>query len=162
MTRSRAVFALGFLGCVSAFMVALFYFQKTLGLAPCPLCVVQRLIFISLGMVFLVATLHNPQGRMRTAYAVLTALVSLVGAGVSGWHVRMQNLPTDQQPECGPGLDFMLEVMPVQDVMREIFTGSGECSEVLWSLFGLSIPALTLIAFLGFASYSLWILRSHR
>ncbi|MDO6459757.1 disulfide bond formation protein B [Granulosicoccaceae sp. 1_MG-2023] len=162
MRRSRAVFGLGFLGCASALLIAIFYFQRTLGLAPCPLCVIQRVIFIVLGLVFLLATLHNPQGVMRRVYAGLATLTALAGAGVSGWHVRLQNLPPDQVPECGPGLDFMLEVMPLQQVLTEIFTGSGECSEVVWSLLGLSIPAWTAIAFLAFAAYSLWLLLARR
>lgn len=162
MTRSRAIFGLGFLGCASALLIAIFYFQNTLGLAPCPLCVIQRVIFISLGAVFLIATLHNPEGTMRRVYAGLAALVALVGAGVSAWHVRLQNLPPDEVPECGPGLDFMMEVMPMQQVLAEIFTGSGECSEVLWSFLGLSIPAWTGLTFLAFGLYSLWILIAKR
>ena len=162
MARSRAVFGLGFFGCASAILVALFYFQKTLGLAPCPLCVVQRGIFIALAVVFLIGFLHNPQGLMRRVYAGLATLVALGGAGVSAWHVRLQNLPPDEVPECGPGLDFMLEVMPMQQVLAEIFTGSGECSEVLWSFLGLSIPAWTGLTFLAFGIYGAWIFLTKR
>ncbi|MCB1755186.1 MAG: disulfide bond formation protein B [Gammaproteobacteria bacterium] len=162
MQRARTVFALGLAGCVFAMATALWYFQHTLGLSPCPLCVVQRVIFITLGAVYLIATLHNPQGIMRPVYGALATIVALFGAGVSGWHVYLQNLPPDEVPECGPGLDYMLEVMPLDKVFKEIFTGSGECSEILWSFLGLSIPAWTFVAFAGFAVYGLWIIIARR
>ena len=158
MQQSRLVFALPFAGCVIAMAVALQYFQNILGLAPCPLCVVQRLVFIVLGLIFLLATLHNPQNVMRNVYKILTMLTALIGASISGWHVYLQNLPPDQTPECGPGLDFMMEVMPLTEVITKIFTGSGECSEILWQFLGLSIPAWTLVAFAAFAIYSLVLL----
>lgn len=157
MQQSRTVFAFGFACCVFAIGTALWYFQHTLGLAPCPLCIVQRMIFITLAALYLAATVHNSQGRMRLLYSSLVTLVALIGAGVSAWHVRLQNLPPDQVPECGPGLDYMLEVMPLDKVFSAVFTGSGECSEILWSFLGLSIPAWTFIAFTGFAAYGFWI-----
>ncbi len=162
MQQSRTVFALGFLGCAVAMATALWYFQHYLGLAPCPLCVVQRLIFIALGTIFLIATLHNSQGKMRLVYSFLASVTALAGASVSAWHVYLQNLPPDQVPECGPGLDYMMEVMPLNQVLAKIFTGSGECSEVLWSFLGLSIPAWTFVAFSGFVLYGIWIIATRR
>ena len=162
MQQTRMYFALGFFGCIVAMGTALWYFQHHLGLAPCPLCIVQRMIFITLGLIYLVATLHNPQGKMRPLYAFLASVAAIVGASVSAWHVYLQNLPPDQVPECGPGLDYMLEVMPLNKVIAEVFTGSGECSEVLWSLFGLSIPAWTFVAFSGFVLYGFWIIAARR
>ncbi len=162
MQQSRFVFALPLLGGVIAMSTSLWYFQTHLGLAPCPLCIVQRTIFIVLTFIFLVATLHNPKTGMRTIYGFLATITAIVGASVSAWHVYLQNLPPDEIPECGPGLDYMLEVMPLNQVVTKIFTGSGECSEVLWSLFGLSIPAWTFIAFSGFIIYGFWIIASRR
>ncbi len=157
MNSPRFVFVLGFVACGIALTTAVLFFQEYLGLIPCPLCVIQRVIFISLGVVYLVAALHKPQGVMRTIYGVIVSLIALVGSGVSGWHVRLQNLPENEIPECGPGLEYMMEVMPLDKVLEKVFTGSGECSEVLWSLWGLSIPAWTFIAFLTFAFYGIWI-----
>lgn len=162
MQYSRGAFALGLIGCVIAIGTALAYFQNYLGLIPCPLCIFQRMAFITLGSIFLIATLHNPQGFMRPVYKVLTVITALVGGGISAWHIRLQNLPAEEVPQCGPGLDFMLEVMPLDKVLTEVFTGSGECSEILWSLFGISIPGWTLIAFISFLGYSIWMLVSKK
>jgi disulfide bond formation protein DsbB len=45
----------------------------------------------------------------------------------------------------------MLEVFPLSETLRMVFTGSGECAEVVWSFLGLSIPEWTLMCFLGLA-----------
>ena len=34
-------------------------------------------------------------------------LSALAGAGIAGWHVRLQLLPAEQVPACGPGLEFI-------------------------------------------------------
>ncbi|HSR62235.1 MAG TPA: disulfide bond formation protein B, partial [Gammaproteobacteria bacterium] len=51
---------------------------------------------------------------------------------------------------CGPGLDYMLEVFPLQEVLQMVFSGSGECAEVQWRFLGLSIPEWSLVCFAGF------------
>jgi len=40
----------------------------------------------------------------------------------------------------------------------KVFQGSGECAEVQWSLFGLSIPEWALIGFIFFCLYGLKVL----
>lgn len=124
------------------------FLQHQLGLEPCPLCILQRVVFFSLAGVLLVAVVHGPKGWGRWVYGLAGGLVAATGVGISGWHVRLQNLPADQVPTCGPGLDFMMENFPLADAARMIFQGSGECAEMLWSLFGLSMPAWALIWFL--------------
>jgi disulfide bond formation protein DsbB len=38
-----------------------------------------------------------------------------------------------------------------------VFKGTGECSSIEWTLFGLTIPQLSLIAFIGLAIYAIWL-----
>ena len=140
----RIVNLAGFAACAAMMGFAL-YAQYGLLLDPCPLCIFQRIAVIALGFVFLVAAIHDPAGAGRKAYAVLLAIVAASGVAVAGWHVRMQNLPPDELPSCGPGLDYMLESFPLGEALRMVFTGSGECGEVLWRFLGLSMPAWVLI-----------------
>ena len=58
-------------------------------------------------------------------------------------------------PECGPPLDYMLEVFPLGKALTMAFTGSGECAEVSWIFLGLSMPAWALLCFLGLATVGL-------
>ena len=69
------------------------------------------------------------------------AVVALLGAAVAGRHVYLQNLPPDRVPECGPGLDYILDAFPIGEALALILRGSGECAEVQWTFLGLTIPA---------------------
>jgi len=120
--------------------------QHGLLLDPCPLCVFQRVAVIGIGIVALLAMLHNPTGWGRRIYAVLIGLFAVGGIGVAGWHVHLQNLPPSEVPACGPGLDYMLENFPLGDALKMVFKGSGECADVVWSFLGLSMPAWVLIS----------------
>ena len=154
---SRTLFLLGFLGCLGMMGTALAYFQYYLQLEPCPLCIMQRVVVITIAAVLLVATLHNPRGRGVRIYGILVMLVAATGAAIAGRHIWLQNLPPDQVPECGPGLDYILEVFPPGEALQMVLQGSGECAEVLWRFLGLSIPGWTLVAFSGFILYGLFI-----
>ena len=79
-----------------------YWLQYTQFLDPCPLCIFQRIAFFALGLVTLVAALHNPSGRGRTIYALLGGFFAALGTAIAGRHVWLQNLPPDQAPECGP------------------------------------------------------------
>ena len=141
---NRILFLTGFGLCALLIGIAL-YFQYSAGLEPCPLCIFQRVAFIVMGVVFLVGFLPNSRGGLRRIYGVLATLVGANGVAIAGRHVWLQNLPEDQVPECGPGLEFMLEALPFQKMLETVLKGSGECAEVLWTLFGISMPGWSLI-----------------
>jgi disulfide bond formation protein DsbB len=153
----RILFLLGFLACLAMMGTALAYFQHHLQLEPCPLCIMQRVVVMSIAAVLLVAILHNPNSWGIRVYGVLVTLIAVIGAAIAGRHVWLQHLPPDQVPECGPGLDYILEVFPLSEALRMVLHGSGECAKVLWRFLGLSIPGWTLVAFSGFILYGLFI-----
>jgi len=142
--NTRIIFLVGFVLCAALVAVAM-YFQYVAGLAPCPLCILQRVAFIGVGAVLLAGALHNPRGWGRRVYAGVAGVVALIGAGVAARHVWLQNLPAGQTPECGPGLAFMLDAFPLTEALALILRGSGECAEVQWSLLGLTMPGWSLL-----------------
>jgi len=142
--NTRIIFLVGFVLCAGLVAVAM-YFQYVAGLAPCPLCILQRVAFIGVGAVLLAGALHNPRGWGRRVYAGVAGVVALIGAGVAARHVWLQNLPAGQTPECGPGLAFMLDAFPLTEALALILRGSGECAEVQWSLLGLTMPGWSLL-----------------
>jgi len=145
----------GFLSCAGMMGFALFA-EHILLLTPCPLCVLQRVAVISLGIIFLLAAVQNPTAWGRRVYAVLVFLAAGAGVGVAGWHVWIQNLPADKVPSCGPGLDYMLEAFPLADALKMVFTGSGECADIVWQFLGLSMPVWVVISLVIIGSCGIW------
>lgn len=139
---------LGFLACLAGMMYAL-YAQYFLHLEPCPLCIFQRIALIALGTVFIIATLHDPQGWGSRVYALLILLVAGAGAAIAARHAWLQSLPPEQVPACGPGLDYLWQNFPIADLLNTVFRGSGECAKIDWELFHLSMPWWTLFMFVG-------------
>jgi disulfide bond formation protein DsbB len=123
------------------------YLQYMLRQEPCPLCMIQRAIFIAIGMLFFIAALLNVRQIGAKVYSILILLTATSGAAVAVRHIWIQHLPKDQVPSCGPGLDFMLKNFPMSDVWREVFHGSGECAEKGWTFMTLGIPEWALVSY---------------
>lgn len=142
---------------VIATLVAIFYFQKHLGLEPCPLCIFQRIGVWIMGGFALIGMVVNPKklGAKLTLWGGMT-LGTLWGLFVAGRHVWLQHLPADEVPACGPGLNYWVETLPVLQVFQEVLKGSGECAVVDWEMAGFSIPELTLGMFVVFLAMLLF------
>ena len=139
LLRQRPLFLAAFLVCAALIATAL-TMQYALKLEPCPLCIFQRVFVFALGGIALIAAVHNPRLTGRRVYGVLIAVFGVLGMIVAGRHVWLQNLPADQVPECGPGLEYMLNAFPLTEVLRLAFRGSGECDDVHWMVRELNIP----------------------
>lgn len=137
-------------------MLFALYLQHGLGLAPCPLCVFQRVALMVLGALALLAAMHGAKGWGSQVYGGLTALAGVAGMVVAGRHVWLQHLPPEQVPACGPGLDYWLAVLPIQEVLRQVFQGSGECAEIDAAWLGITLPGWTLLLFAGLTALALW------
>ena len=133
-----------------------YFLEYAEGLPPCPLCILQRVGFAVLALVLVAAAIHRPRSRGGgKTYGIIAGLVAAAGAGTAGWHIHLQNLPPGEAPECGPGLDYMLNTFPIGETIKMIFTGSGECAEVTWSFLSLSIPSWALVWFVVLAVVSI-------
>ena len=155
MTR-RAINLVGFAVCAAMMAYAL-YAEYQLGFEPCPLCMFQRVGVIALGVVFLVAGLHDPSSvRGARVYGVLIALVAAFPIYVSGRHVYIQSLPFGSVPSCGASLDYMLDVFPLATVLKKVLFGAGECQKIDWSFLGLSMPGWVLVMVVALTVVGLW------
>jgi disulfide bond formation protein DsbB len=126
------------------------YAQHVLLLNPCPLCILQRMAAIALGIVFAAAALHAPLGAGARVYAILGAVAALTGMGISGWHVRLQNLPPGEAPPaCGAPFETIIDLNGWFGGLAMIFQGSGECATIDWTFLGLSMPAWVFVWFVA-------------
>lgn len=151
----RLGYAAGFVICAGLIGFALYlqYFQEQ---DPCPLCILQRMVYMALMAVFLVAALHGPGRTGAMVYGSILFVVAGVGMAIAGRHVWLQHLPKDRVPECGPGLEYMLRKYSPFRALEKILAGSGECAESGWSFLGLTIAGWSLVWFVllgAFAAY---------
>ena len=142
-------------GCFAMLGVAL-YMEHGMGLAPCPLCILQRGAALAVGVVALAAALHGPGVAGLRVYGALAGLAAAGGAALAGRQLWLQSLPDGQAPACGPGLDYLLEVLPLTQALMKALEGDGACAEVLWSFAGLSIPGWTFVGFAGLLALAVW------
>ena len=147
MFSYRSLAFLGLLTCIAAMLFAILYLENILYLDPCPLCILDRVVIIALGVIFLIALLHGPRTIFTKVYGFLGIVLSSIGIALASRHIWLQNLPKDQVPECGPDLYYMLDTLPLFDVLKKTLTGSGSCAEISWTFANLTIPEQTLILF---------------
>ena len=133
------------------------YLEHVKGLDPCPLCVFQRVGLMAMGIFTLIAFLHNPASNlMKRMYALLATLSIGWSVGVAARHVWLQTLPPDQVPSCGPGLNYLIDALPLKTVLNEVLTGSGECAAIDWTFLGQSLPVWSLVFFSVLLLICLW------
>ncbi|MEM9101876.1 MAG: disulfide bond formation protein B [Pseudomonadota bacterium] len=153
MFNQRYINFLGFFICHELLLVG-YYFQFVEGMEPCPLCIFQRVAFMAVGTVFLIAALHNPQSALlQRMYNGAGIAAALSGLGIAWRHIYLQGLPADQVPSCGPGLEYMMNIFSFSEVIQKVMTGSGECAEVSWRFLGITMPGWALIWFIGFTIF---------
>jgi disulfide bond formation protein DsbB len=143
-----------------------YYAQFVMHLEPCPLCIFQRVGVFALGVVFLVAALHDPAAFGRRMYALLVSLAALATIGVALRHLYIQSLPPDAVPACGASLEFMLKIASsfgeVLGVLVKVLSGSGECAKVTWEFLGLAMPAWVAICAVVLGGFGLWVNLRHQ
>ena len=124
------------------------YLQYVQLLNPCPLCIFQRIAFLALMVIFLIAALHGPGRIAAYIYGTLLVFAAGIGAAIATRHVWLQHLPAAERiPECGPGLDYMLRKYSAGTVLEKVLRGSGECADPGWIFLGLSIAGWALVWF---------------
>lgn len=160
LPASRPLYLLALIGAILLLGSAL-YMEHVMGLEPCPLCIVQRVAVITLGLISLIAVLHTPlsEGNRRRpaarVYAALTTLAGGFGAAIATRQIWLQHQPADQLPSCLPSMDYMLEVLPFWEMLSLVFSGTADCAEVGWTFLGLSIAECMLLVFIVYTAFGL-------
>ena len=157
-SNPNKIFSLLFFACLGMTSVALF-FEYFLLLQPCLLCYLQRFCVYFLGLISIIALVHSKKTVLifRT-YLSIALLSILAGISFSARQIYLQSLPKELIPNCAPNLSYLLDTLPFVDVLFMAIKGDGNCAEVLWSFFGISIPGWLLITFVIILFYLLWAL----
>ena len=127
-------------------VIAYFYFQRHLYLMPCIMCIAQRYL-LALSALSCIAA-YAVAKKSVTGYwiCIALAIASLLDTiYVASRQLWLQSLPEDLVPACGPSFNWMVETSTLATILEKIFRGDGNCADVDWSLFGISIPGWVVV-----------------
>lgn len=147
-TSRNVMLAIAFF-CLAMLGVAL-YLQHGMNMLPCPLCVIQRYIFLGIALFCLVgATSGIPK-----VVAALGLLGSIGGMGVAGKHLYIL-----AHPGLSCGIDPMetaLNKIATAKYLPFMFRADGLCEDATAPFFGLSIPQWSFVGFAICAVGLIW------
>ena len=149
LTPVRIRHAAGLAVCLGSLAFAIVYLEGMLGLAPCPLCVLDRILFWILAGIFALAALRNPQRAERIGYDALGGAVALVGIAVTVRHIQLQAAPAPGLGDCGAGFWDLFEAIGFEGAVAAALQGSsGDCGAIQYTTLGLTLPQQTFGLFL--------------
>jgi len=141
---SSQTLALWILAVTGALLFGALVMEHIFAMAPCPLCLMQRIWFFAAGLFAFIGLMHDPRWGI---YPLLSIASAVVGGGFSVRQLYLQSLPADQVPACGPDMAYMIDAFPLQDLLAAMTRGTGDCAAVSWQFLGLSIPGWALVGF---------------
>lgn len=143
-TAPRRVLALVSAACVAMLAFGL-YLQYSVGLEPCPMCIVQRYALVLVAVFAGLASARGSKGWWMT-FASLAVLASGFGAFTAARQSWLQWYPPEFAT-CGRDFYGMIENYPISRAIPMIFKGSGDCVAVDWTLLGGSIANWSFVCF---------------
>jgi disulfide bond formation protein DsbB len=153
----RPIWSLLAVGSV-ALVAGSFVLTDWFNLHPCHLCIFQRLLFMKLGVLFLLAAWLSP--RRAAAWAGLLSLpVAAGGITVAAYQSWLQLQPPGSV-SCMSSEPSMIErlVEWLGRIQPDLFLATGFCEEAELSILGLSLANWALVSFTGFFGASVWAL----
>ena len=155
LAGSRFIFFLAFV--VGALVMgSTFYLEYGPGLKPCSLCQVQRFFLLGFCLVNLMAYAHAPKGFGLWCYSLASTLFALGGGASALRQVWLQQMAPEQLMVCQPELACIWSDMSPGEIISMIYRGSEDCTHLHWTVFDLSIPELSLLAFTGLLVLSIF------
>jgi protein dithiol:quinone oxidoreductase len=134
--RVGALFALAAIASFAAVAAALVS-QHAFGMEPCPWCVLQRLVFVALGVVALLGLAWRRPAGTRVAGG-LGLLLAAAGLGAALW----QHFVAARSASCNLTLaDRIVNATGLNALLPDVFETRASCADAAVSLFGLPYEA---------------------
>ncbi|NNM58186.1 MAG: disulfide bond formation protein B [Legionellales bacterium] len=154
----RACYTYTLLFCLGLIGFAI-YLQTVMSLAPCPLCEIQRLVFLLIAFVSVIALLLKPSYKGICWFSGIIAILALLGALIAGHQVWLEIYPPPPSTSCGMSLSYLFKVLPFSSAVKMAILGTGDCAVVTWRLLGLSIPAWSFLSFIALSLLSFYTIK---
>lgn len=143
---ARWIFAAVGAACVAVLVEAYFLQYGPGQLQPCPLCILQRYVYMAMAIVALLAAAIGPKRRATIWFASVLGLLALIGAMLAIWQVTKGDTMTSCDTDLVGQIVYNL---PMRKWWPEFLAAYGGCADKIPPIFGLSIPLWSFICFTG-------------
>ncbi|EGV34961.1 disulfide bond formation protein B [Neisseria weaveri] len=120
--------------------------QYLLGMNPCVLCILQRLMVMSVGIAALVVLMLAGSIKKRLLGVALISVPAVYGIGVAVYQLWLQSLPPGAAPACGAPWTFRLRDWPLFEIWEPVVRGFGDCAVADYFL-GVPLPVWSVLYF---------------
>jgi disulfide bond formation protein DsbB len=146
----------------AATLLGAWYFQYVLGLAPCPLCLEQRLpyyVVIPLSLLLAIAAIARAPRSLVIVGLLAIAAAMLCSAALGAYHAGVEWGWWPGPADCsGPMSDFTAK--PLLDQLRTVRIV--RCDEAAWRFLGLSLAGYNALISLALAAIAAFGLAAHK
>ena len=144
-----------FISFLISFMLLLvsYYLEYQLNIKPCLLCLLQRGLLVILIFTFFFGFVLPSKKIIRFIINFMTILFSFLGllaAGRQVWLQHIVKIDPNTPVTCLPDTSFLLHTLPTSQLIKLMLTGTTECFQITWRLFGLSLADWSCLFFLFF------------
>ena len=142
----------GLLACAAisaALLTGAFLFEYVGGMAPCKLCIWQRLAHVAVITAAMVGLLVLPSRKAL----MLPLVAALTSFGIAGYHAGVEWQLWEGPAGCSANLGASLGAADLVDQL--LATPVVRCDDVPWSLFGLSMAGWNALLSLDIAGVAL-------
>ncbi|HLO94133.1 MAG TPA: disulfide bond formation protein B [Burkholderiaceae bacterium] len=157
-SRVLALVCLSSLGSLAMALVAQHYFD----VRPCPWCVMQRGVFLLLGLVaglgWLLGQLLNRARALQLLSLALVTALALAGLAAAVW----QHEVAAQTASCmGTFADQVVMALKLDEILPSVFIATAACNEAAaYKLLGLPYEVWSGLLYLAQALGAAWSLRT--
>ncbi|MDT9587690.1 MAG: disulfide bond formation protein DsbB [Candidatus Arsenophonus melophagi] len=127
-------------------MIAL-YFQHSMGLQPCVLCIYERIVLLAIIVISLVATIA-PKSVIRYIAVILWMYSSWQGLKLTWEHTKIKFYPSPFN-SCNFSVNFPSQ-LPLHHWFPSFFEAYGDCIQKQWSFLNLEMSVWLLIIFITY------------
>jgi protein dithiol:quinone oxidoreductase len=136
-------------------------FSEQMHLAACPLCIIQRMLYLTLAIVAGIGVAVSARPLAARSVALAMTLTAGTGILVAGYQVWIQHFAPGTN--CSPYPTWWEEMVDrAGEVVPILFKASGLCSDPAWKFLGLSIADWSLCWFSLFLLVALYALMRKR
>lgn len=149
VAAARWVFAGIGVSCVALLGGAYFMQYGPGQMQPCPLCILQRYMYMAIALVALTTAAIGPNRLFAMLVAVVLNVLATLGAGLALWQVTKG----DTMTSCDTDLvGQIVYALPMRAWWPEFLAAYGGCADKIPPIFGISVPVWSMFWFVGFAA----------